>query len=68
LRAQESPVRALVLTDEPAPDGRGRSHPINDPPFGGEGTPLDPGALLTPVPGKRARVSVISFVGLPSDA
>jgi hypothetical protein len=40
---------------------------VNDPLFGGEGTPVDPGLLLTPPPGKRARVSVISFVGLPSD-
>lgn len=37
---------------------------INDPLFGGEGVALDPGALLTPTHGKRARVSVISFVGL----
>jgi hypothetical protein len=41
---------------------------VNDPLFGGDGTPLDPGALLTPSAGKRARVSVISMVGLPSDA
>jgi hypothetical protein len=41
---------------------------VNDPLFGGEGTPLDPGLLLTPPAGKRARVSVISMVGLPSDA
>ncbi|GAA1771591.1 ATP-binding protein [Luedemannella helvata] len=40
---------------------------FNDPLFGGSGTPVDPGILLTPVPGKRARVSVISFVGLTSD-
>jgi Helicase HerA, central domain len=40
---------------------------INDPLFGGEGTPVDPGLLLTPPPGKRSRISVISFVGLPSD-
>ncbi|MDY7090336.1 MAG: DUF87 domain-containing protein [Actinomycetota bacterium] len=40
---------------------------VNDPLFGGEGTPMDPGRLLTPEPGKRARVSVISLVGLPSD-
>ncbi|MEV0155413.1 DUF87 domain-containing protein [Micromonospora sp. NPDC050686] len=40
---------------------------VNDPLFGGEGTPMDPGALLTPAPGKRARVSVVSLVGLPSD-
>ncbi|MFF4989439.1 ATP-binding protein [Streptosporangium saharense] len=40
---------------------------VNDPLFAGDGTPVDPGVLLTPPPGKRARVSVISFVGLPSD-
>jgi hypothetical protein len=40
---------------------------VNDPLFGGDGTPMDPGMLLTPAPGKRARVSVISLVGLPSD-
>ena len=38
---------------------------INDPLFAGEGEPVDPGILLTPPPGKRARVSVISMVGLP---
>ncbi|GGK81482.1 ATPase [Sphaerisporangium melleum] len=41
---------------------------VTDPLFGGEGEPVDPGRLLTPVTGKRARVSVISFVGLQSDA
>ncbi|QSB17244.1 ATP-binding protein [Natronosporangium hydrolyticum] len=40
---------------------------INDPLFGGAGESADPGTLLTPAPGKRARVSVISFVGLPGD-
>ncbi|MEV6815705.1 DUF87 domain-containing protein [Micromonospora sp. NPDC051296] len=40
---------------------------INDPLFGGTGEAADPGMLLTPAPGKRARVSVISFVGLPGD-
>jgi len=39
----------------------------NDPLFGGGGEPVDPGLLLTPSPGRRARVSVISFVGLPGD-
>lgn len=34
--------------------------------FGGAGAPADPGLLLTPAPGKRARVSVISFIGLPT--
>jgi hypothetical protein len=40
---------------------------VNDPLFGGTGTPLDPGELLTPVSNKRARISVISLIGLPSD-
>ncbi|MCO1653974.1 ATP-binding protein [Pseudonocardia sp. S2-4] len=39
-----------------------------DPLFGGAGAPLDPGVLLTPSDGHRARVSVISFTGLPADA
>jgi DNA helicase HerA-like ATPase len=40
---------------------------VTDPLFGGEGAAADPGVLLTPAPGKRARVSVVSFVGLTSD-
>ena len=40
---------------------------VNDPMFGGAGTPVDPGVLLTPSEGKRARVSVISMIGLPSE-
>jgi hypothetical protein len=40
---------------------------VNDPLFGGSGEALDPGVLLTPAPGYRARVSVISFVGLPAN-
>ena len=40
---------------------------VNDPLFGGDGTPVDPAVLLTPPSGKRARVSVISFIGLHSD-
>ncbi|HET6705293.1 ATP-binding protein [Amycolatopsis sp.] len=40
---------------------------VNDPLFAGGGEPVDPGALLTPADGKRARVSVISFVGLPAE-
>jgi hypothetical protein len=39
----------------------------NDPLFGGSGAPADPGMLLTPSAGKRARISVISFIGLPGD-
>lgn len=41
---------------------------ITDPLFAGDGEPADPARLLTPPPGKRARVSVISFVGLADDA
>ncbi|WP_328615991.1 ATP-binding protein [Amycolatopsis sp. NBC_00355] len=40
---------------------------VNDPLFAGGGEPVDPGVLLTPAPGRRARVSVISFVGLPAE-
>src|SRR5690606_20904438 len=40
---------------------------VTDPLFGGEGAPVDPGLLLRPAPGKRARVSVINLVGLPAD-
>ncbi|MCK2216673.1 DUF87 domain-containing protein [Actinomadura sp. ATCC 31491] len=37
----------------------------NDPLFGGVGEPVDPGLLITPPEGRRARVSVISLAGLP---
>ncbi|MDG6100497.1 ATP-binding protein [Dactylosporangium aurantiacum] len=38
--------------------------PINDPLFSGVGHSADPGSRLTPAANKRARISVISFVGL----
>ncbi|KUI35100.1 helicase HerA domain-containing protein [Mycobacterium sp. GA-2829] len=41
---------------------------VNDPLFGGEGAAFDPGVLLTPSPGRRARVSVISMIGLTEGA
>ncbi len=44
-----------------------RAAMVNDPLLGGTGEPTDPEVLLRPSPGKRARVSVISFVGLPSE-
>ena len=44
-----------------------RAAMVNDPLFGGKGTALDPGVLLTPSDGYRARVSVISMIGLSSD-
>jgi hypothetical protein len=40
---------------------------VNDPLFGGRGEPVDPQVLLSPPVGKRARISVISLVGLPQD-
>ena len=39
---------------------------VNDDQFAGAGERMDPDMLLSPPPGKRARVSVISFVGLPT--
>jgi hypothetical protein len=44
-----------------------RAAMVNDPMFGGDGTPVDPGILMTPSPGYRARVSVVSLVGLQND-
>ncbi|OLF08248.1 helicase HerA domain-containing protein [Actinophytocola xanthii] len=44
-----------------------RAAKVNDTLFGGAGEPVDPGALLTPSRGRRARVSVISFVGLRTE-
>ena len=41
-----------------------RAARATDPLFGGIGEPADPGLLLTPPPGKRARISVISMVGM----
>jgi DNA helicase HerA-like ATPase len=40
---------------------------VNDSLFGGDGQPLDPEELLTPSAGKRARISVVNFVGLPEE-
>lgn len=40
---------------------------VTDPLFGGNGQAADPGMLLTPPSGKRARISVISLIGLPGE-
>jgi hypothetical protein len=40
---------------------------VNDPLFGGTGEPADPGNLLTPSGGKKARISVISMIGLSEE-
>ena len=44
-----------------------RAARTTDPLFAGSGETADPGLLLTPPPGKRARISVISRVGMASD-
>src|SRR5205807_5422839 len=43
-----------------------RAAQVNDPLFSDGGRSIDPGELLTASPGRRARVSVISFIGLTS--
>jgi hypothetical protein len=60
-------VSSLRKADVTAADlaQRLRIAQINDPLFNGEGEPVDAGLLLTPPEGKRARVSVISMIGLP---
>ena len=40
---------------------------VNDPMLGGAGEAVDPSVLLRAASGKRARISVISLVGLPND-
>ena len=40
---------------------------VNDPMLGGAGEAVDPSVLLQPASGRRARISVISLVGLPND-
>jgi Helicase HerA, central domain len=56
----KGPLLAAELAD------RMRAVRATDPLFGGAGEPADPDTLLTPPPGKRARISVISSVGMAS--
>jgi hypothetical protein len=44
-----------------------RAAMVNDPLLGDPGDATDIAELLTPTPGKRARISVVNFVGLPSE-
>ena len=39
----------------------------NDPMLGGDADPMDPATLLTPSPGRHARVSVINLAGLTTE-
>jgi hypothetical protein len=45
-----------------------RAAQVNDPLFGDGVGSVDPGVLLTPRAGARARISVISFIGLASES
>lgn len=44
-----------------------RAAMVNDRIFAGTGAPADPGELLRATEGKRARVSVVNFLGLPTE-
>jgi hypothetical protein len=55
-------TRAVSIAGDLA--DRLRAARATDPLFGGAGEPADPGLLLTPPPGKRARISVISMIGM----
>ncbi len=82
-RSENNGLRGLVALLEELPDGVSdlkkaeklaaelaeniKARMQNDPLFGGAGTPVDIGELLTPASGYRARVSVINLAGLPAD-
>lgn len=70
LRDWDSDRSALPSADKLAPHlaDNLRAAMINNPMLGGTGSVADPQLLLTPSPGKRARVSVISLIGLPDEA
>ena len=55
-------TRATVIAADLA--DKLRAVRATDPLFGGVGETADPGLLLTPPPGKRARISVISKIGM----
>ncbi len=63
-RRPDSARREGRAGDGGDPGGRGE---VIDPLFGGDGEPVDAGNLLSPAPGRRARVSVISLIGLPGE-
>ncbi|MFC4335758.1 ATP-binding protein [Salininema proteolyticum] len=61
-----SELSSMPDADRIAPDIAGalRAAAINDDLFSGAGTPLDPGVLLTPAGGERARISILNLSGL----
>ncbi|GAA1009662.1 hypothetical protein GCM10009551_092540 [Nocardiopsis tropica] len=69
LRDWDADRSQLPSADKLAPDMANNLQAalINNPLLGGEGQAVDPSALLTPSAGKRARISVISLIGLPDE-
>ncbi|GAB3129363.1 hypothetical protein GCM10027289_11580 [Tsukamurella serpentis] len=65
----DSSRSSLASADKRAPEMAANLQAalINNPLLGGRGEAVDPGTLLTPAAGKRARVSVISLIGLPDE-
>lgn len=69
LREWDSSRSSLGSADKLAPElaANLQAALINNPLLGGHGEAVDPATLLTPAAGKRARVSVISLIGLPDE-
>ncbi|WP_019202336.1 helicase HerA domain-containing protein [Tsukamurella sp. 1534] len=69
LRDWDSSRSSLASADKLAPDlaENLQAALINNPLLGGSGEAVAPAALLTPADGKRARISVISLIGLPDE-
>ncbi len=69
LREWDSSRSSLSSAERLAPElaENLRAALINNPLLGGSGEAVDPAVLLTPEPGKRARISVISLIGLPDE-
>ncbi|MGC5024993.1 helicase HerA domain-containing protein [Tsukamurella sp. DT100] len=69
LGAWDSTRSSLGSADKLAPElaANLQAALINNPLLGGRGEAVDPATLLTPADGKRARISVISLIGLPDE-
>ncbi|MET9328447.1 DUF87 domain-containing protein [Tsukamurella sp. NPDC003166] len=69
LREWDSTRSSLGSADKLAPElaENLQAALINNPLLGGRGEAVDPVTLLTPSAGKRARISVISLIGLPDE-
>ncbi|TWS19117.1 DUF87 domain-containing protein [Tsukamurella asaccharolytica] len=69
LGAWDSSRSSLASADKLSPElaANLQAALINNPLLGGRGEAVDPATLLTPAGGKRARISVISLIGLPDE-